>query len=97
VHDRLPELLEGCLLSHEGKPEEAESSGRHAFELAETTDFFIARARARLHLSTTLARAGRDVESAAVAAEGLAIFEAKGDVTGRAWAQRLLDAAGVAA
>ena len=85
-----PGSLEACLLSHEGDLEEAEARGNHALELADTTDYFFARGRARPYLATVLARAGRDSESAALASEGLAIFEAKGDVTGLGWARPLL-------
>jgi tetratricopeptide (TPR) repeat protein len=89
--------LEACLLSHEGAFEESEARGREALELADSTDYFFARGRARLYLATVLARAGRAAESAALANDGLAIFEAKGDVTGFTWSERLLRSAGVVA
>jgi class 3 adenylate cyclase/tetratricopeptide (TPR) repeat protein len=90
-------FLEGCLLAHDVRLTEAEERGRQAIELADTTDFFFARAKPRLYLATTLARAGRESEAVRLGSDGLEIFEDKGDVTGLAWAQRVLDSAGVAA
>jgi tetratricopeptide (TPR) repeat protein len=88
-------FLEGCLLAHDGRVVEAEERGRHAVGLADTSDFFFARAKTRLYLASTLARAGRDSDAARVASDGLGIFEAKGDVTGLAWAKRLLEQQGM--
>jgi hypothetical protein len=88
-------FLEGALLAHDGNLVEAEEQGRRAVELADTTDHFFERANARLHLASTLARMGKNAEAAALAAEGLGIIEAKGDVTGLARGRRLLEAAEV--
>ena len=88
------ECLEACLLSHAGETEEAEARTRKALSLADTTDFYFARGATRLYLATILARAGREADSAALASDGLAIFDAKADVTGLAWARRLLDGPG---
>jgi tetratricopeptide (TPR) repeat protein len=83
--------IESCLLAREGRFAEAERAGRRALELAESSDFFFARARGRLYLASALAVAGRDVESAGLASEGFAILDAKGDRTGYRWAEKVLD------
>jgi class 3 adenylate cyclase/tetratricopeptide (TPR) repeat protein len=83
-------FLDGVLLAQEDRLTEAEEQGRRALTLAEKTDFFFVRARARFYLASTLARAGNAAESRSLAADGLALFSAKGDVTGRAWAERVL-------
>ena len=64
---------------------------REAVALADTTDHFKSRAYARLHLAATLARTDRDAEAASLSEEGLAIVEAKGDLTGLDMARRLLE------
>jgi class 3 adenylate cyclase/tetratricopeptide (TPR) repeat protein len=78
------EFLEAMLLREDGRLDEAEQRGRLAVELADRTDHFISRGHARLHLATTLARAGRHGEASEFAAEGFGIIEAKGDITGLA-------------
>jgi hypothetical protein len=87
--------LEACLLAADGTLVEAEQEARRALELADTTDFFFARMRARLFLAVVLARAGKDGESAQHAADGLAVLEAKGDTTGRILALEVLEQGGV--
>ena len=99
-HDDVTNLIHlhlSRVLAHEGRLEEAEEEGRRGLDLADTTDHFSQHAWARVYLSTILAHAGRDAEAAALAAAGLAIIEAKGDVTGLQGAQRLLEREGVAA
>jgi class 3 adenylate cyclase/tetratricopeptide (TPR) repeat protein len=86
------EGLEGGLLSQRGNHEEAEEHGRRAIALAETTDFFFARAWSRLMLAETLALGGRMEEAVSEAAIGLAHYDAKGDVTGSARARARLAA-----
>jgi tetratricopeptide (TPR) repeat protein len=88
-------FLEGALFAHDGRLDAAEEEGRRAIDLADTTDHFNERAYARLYLAATLARAGRSSEASALAAEGLGIVEAKGDVTGLVQARRMLAEAGV--
>jgi hypothetical protein len=95
AHDDVTNLihlhfLEGGLLAREGRLEEAEEEGRKALALAETTDHVDQRAASRFYLAFTLARSGGHGEAAALANEGLAIIEAKGDVTGLALARRRL-------
>jgi class 3 adenylate cyclase/tetratricopeptide (TPR) repeat protein len=84
-------FLEGALLAHDGRLEEAEPEGRRAVDLADTTDHVDQRATARIYLAITLARAGRRSEAVVLANEALALFEAKGDVTGLALARRRLE------
>ena len=87
--------LGGGLLARRGRHEEAEVHVRRAVELAETTDFSEARAWARLMLAETLALAGRIGEASEQAAEGLAQYDAKGDVTGAARARERLVTLGI--
>jgi len=89
--------LEGGLLAQRGSHDEADLRARRAVELAETTDFFEIRAWARLMLAETLALAGRMDEASEQAAEGLAHYDAKGDVTGAARARERLDVLGISA
>jgi tetratricopeptide (TPR) repeat protein len=84
-------FLEGALLAQDGDLVAAERTGREAVALADTTDHFKSRAYARLHLAATLARTDRDAEAASLSEEGLAIVEAKGDLTGLDMARRLLE------
>jgi class 3 adenylate cyclase/tetratricopeptide (TPR) repeat protein len=88
-------FLEGALLAHDGRFDEAEQEGRRAVDLADTTDHFHERASARLYLAATLARAGRPAQAGVLASEGLAIIEAKGDATGLVQARRMLEEARV--
>jgi tetratricopeptide (TPR) repeat protein len=88
-------FLEGGFLAHDGRLDEAEEEGRSAIHLADTTDHVDQRATARLYLAITLARAGRRAEAADVGNEGLALIDAKGDVTGLALARRRLETHGV--
>jgi class 3 adenylate cyclase/tetratricopeptide (TPR) repeat protein len=88
-------FLDGALLAHDGRLEEAEPEGRRAVDLADTTDHVDQRATARIYLAITLARAGRRAEAVALANEAFALVEAKGDVTGLALARRRLERGGV--
>ena len=88
-------FLDGAVLAHDGRLDDAETEGRRAVDLADTTDHVDQRATARIYLAITLARAGRVGEAAALANEGLALIEAKGDVTGLALARRRLERGGV--
>jgi class 3 adenylate cyclase/tetratricopeptide (TPR) repeat protein len=89
------EGLDAGFSAREGRHEEAETSVHRALELAETTDFFEARAWARLMVAETLALGGRSPEAVEAAAEALAIHEAKGDVTGAARARERLVELGI--
>ncbi len=87
---------EAHLAAGEGRLEDAERLARRSLELADTTDFFGARGmRARGSLAEILALCGKRDEAAAVASEGVAIHEAKGDVTGAAAVREQLSRAGV--
>ena len=90
------EGLEGGLLALRGSHDEAEGHARRAVALADTTDFYFARAWSRLMLAETLALAGRMAEAVSEAATGLAHYEAKGDVTGAARARDRLAKLGIA-
>ena len=85
----LCDAIEGGLLAREGRLDEAEARARHAVTLTEGIDFREARAIARRYLAEVLLLAGRTDEARALAAESLAIREAKGDVTGAARAREL--------
>jgi class 3 adenylate cyclase/tetratricopeptide (TPR) repeat protein len=89
--------FEGGLLARRGSHGDAEEHARRAVALAETTDFYIARAWARLMLAETLALAGRMDEASEEAAAGLVHYDAKGDVTGAVRARERLDELGIQA
>ena len=84
------------LAAREGRLEEAERLARRGLELADTTDFFGARGmRARGTIAEILELCGKADEAAAVAGQGIAIHEAKGDVAGAAALREQLSRAGV--
>ncbi len=87
--------LQGALLARRGRHDDADEHARRAVASAETTDFYVVRAWARLMLAETLALAGRMDEAAEEAVAGLAHYTAKGDVTGGAHARERVDALGI--
>jgi ATP/maltotriose-dependent transcriptional regulator MalT len=87
---------ESRVLARRGRAEEALSLARRAVAAADTTDYFDLRSRARLALVEVLVTAGRRDEVEVVASEIVSIHEAKGDVTGLAWARGRLEHLGVA-
>jgi class 3 adenylate cyclase/tetratricopeptide (TPR) repeat protein len=78
------DTIEGSILAREGRLDEAEARTRHALELTQGIDFCEGRAMARRYHAEVLFLAGTRGEAETVAAESLAIREAKGDVTGAA-------------
>jgi class 3 adenylate cyclase/tetratricopeptide (TPR) repeat protein len=89
------DALEGCVLAHEGRHDEARSLVDRALEVAETMDYFFIRAGVRLHLAEVNSLAGRSSEATTAAAEALRLFSDKGDMTGGERARERLDRAGV--
>ncbi len=89
------DAIEGCLLSQEGRHEEAEASIRRAVDAVETTDFFFARADVRLLHAETLSAADEAETASRAAAFALGLFDEKGDITGAARARERLDALGI--
>jgi class 3 adenylate cyclase/tetratricopeptide (TPR) repeat protein len=87
--------LEGALHAADGRFTDAEAEGRHALELADTTDYFFMRAWTRLLLAETFSRAGRGEESSSLVSEALTIEVAKGDVTLAARTRERMDALGI--
>jgi hypothetical protein len=77
-----------------GELADALALARRAVEGWDETDFFDLRSKIRLALAEVLACAGDTDEVERLADEVLAIHEAKGDVTGRAWARRRLESLG---
>jgi tetratricopeptide (TPR) repeat protein len=67
-------------LAGRGLTEEAEVLAREAVALAETTDFLNDRADAMFDLATVLREAGRLKDARAAFAEGLRLYELKGNV-----------------
>ena len=77
--------VESLLAAKAGDLDEAERLARNAVERADTTDFYGLRgSRSRGVLAEILARRRMTDEAAAVAAEALALHDAKGDVAGAA-------------
>jgi tetratricopeptide (TPR) repeat protein len=89
------DYLEGCLLAGAGLHEEASALARTAVQRADTTDYYFARAESRLFLAEAMSLAGNAGEAVTSAAEGLVLFDAKGDLTGGARARERLDELGI--
>jgi len=90
------DALEGAVHAGEGRLTEAQAAGRRALDLAETTDFFFVRAWVRVVLADTLSRTDGRAEASTLAAEALAIVDAKGDLAGGARIREHLDRLGIA-
>ena len=67
------------ILARQGRIEEAEELAREAVKVGELTDFMNTRADALIDLAQILQRAGQVDEANAVVAEGLALYEQKGN------------------
>ncbi len=89
------DALEGSLLAHDNRYDEAEALFRQAVDRVETTDFFFARADVRLLHAEALLRARETTAASQEAALGLALLDEKGDVTGAVNARKRLDELGV--
>jgi tetratricopeptide (TPR) repeat protein len=89
------DAIQGCLLARDGRLDEGEARARHAVELTESIDFFEGRALARRYLAEVLAVAGRTPEAEELAAEALAIRDAKGDVTGAVRTRQIFERLGL--
>jgi class 3 adenylate cyclase/tetratricopeptide (TPR) repeat protein len=89
------EALEGCLLSHEERHEEADALLRGALDRSRTTDYYFVRAEIPLFHAEVLSRAGDAEGAARSAAHGLGFLEAKADVAGLARARERLDRLGI--
>jgi tetratricopeptide (TPR) repeat protein len=85
------DALEGFLLAVAGSADQSEQLSARAVELADTTDFYEARAHAYEWRARTLALLDKPAEARKAAATALAIYEAKGDRPASAWARELLD------
>ena len=73
------DALEGCLLAHDGRHEEAEALLRGAVDRVQTTDYYFVRAEIPLFHAETLARAGEAAAASRAAALGLGVLDEKGD------------------
>jgi len=90
------DAIDGCLLSQQGRHEEADVLLRRAVEGVQQTDFFFARADVQLQYAEVLARAGNASAASQAAALGVSYLEDKGDITGVARARERLDRRGIA-
>jgi class 3 adenylate cyclase/tetratricopeptide (TPR) repeat protein len=86
--------LEGRMLARRGRLDEGIARARRGLEAAEEMDLFELRSQARLALAEVLSLAGQPDEVDRLAEEVLAIHEAKGDVSGLAWARSRLESLG---
>ena len=91
----LADAIEGCLLSHDDRHDEAEVRFGQAVAAVETTDFFFARADVRLLHAEALSRAGEAAAASGTAALGIGILDEKGDITGAARARSRLAEFGI--
>jgi len=89
------DALEGCLLSHADRHEEAEALLQSALQRVETTDFVWARSTVRLWHTETLCRAGESAEAARSAARAVALLDDKEDLTGAARSRERLAELGI--
>jgi tetratricopeptide (TPR) repeat protein len=89
------DMLEARMLARRDDLDGAMAVARRALGTVDEMDFFDLRARARLVLAEVLARSGQQDELQRVAADVLRIYDAKGDITGGAWARRRLEQLGV--
>ena len=89
------DATEARALVRRGRTEEAVLLARRAAAAADSTDYFDLRSRSRLALAEVLRSVGDQAESDVIATGVLSLHEAKGDVTGRAWAERRLELLGV--
>ncbi len=92
----LADAIDGCLLSQEGRHEEADVLLGRAVEGVQQTDFFFARADVQLLYAEALSRAGDASAASQAAALGVAYLEDKGDITGTARAHERIDRLGIA-
>jgi tetratricopeptide (TPR) repeat protein len=92
----LLDSIEGCLLAREGRLEEALWQCRSAIEHTSGMDGLEALAAPRRYLAEALCLAGQTDEARTVAAEAIAIREAKGDMTGAARTREALEQIGLA-
>ena len=74
------DMIEGAVLAHAGKLDEAEVASRRSTDLAETIDYVYARPLAHAYLAETLALAGRQDEAIEHANTAMEILAAKGNV-----------------
>jgi tetratricopeptide (TPR) repeat protein len=78
------DMLGGLLHTRRGEHEQAEQRARQALTLAESTDFYFARAATRTYFAEILVQMGRSEEAAEMAAQAFEILEAKGDIAAAA-------------
>ena len=89
------DALDGCLLGHDGRFDEAQRLVADVLERVERTDFFNLRAEIRIFMSEVLALNGKIDAATAFAEEALEIRAAKGDVTGAARTRERLATLGI--
>ena len=89
------DAMEGAVLAHAGKLDDAEAAGRRSVELADTTDFVYARPFAHSYFAETLALNDKQEEAMSHATTAMEILEAKGNVMLAARLRERLAAVGV--
>jgi len=87
--------LEGTVLAHEGRHEEAEVSGRKAVQLADTTDYVYARPVAHAYFAEMLVLSGKQDEAKEHAATAMEILAGKGNIMLAARFRKRLAAVGL--
>ncbi len=88
------DALEGLLAARRGDCLEGERLARRAVELIAGSDFYDHAGGHRMLLARTLVECGKPGEARDLAAEALAIYEAKGDRPAAGWARDVLNTLG---
>jgi tetratricopeptide (TPR) repeat protein len=78
------DAIDGCLLAHQGRHDDAGVLLERAVEGVERTDFFFARADVHLMQAEALSLAGGAAAASRAAAIALGVLAEKGDITGAA-------------
>jgi hypothetical protein len=82
--------VEGLLAARRGEHAEGERLAQMGNAMLAESDFYDSTGGARMTLARTLVECGKPKEARALAAEALAIYEAKGDEPAADWARELL-------
>ena len=89
------DAIDGCLLAHQGRHDDADVLLRRAVEGVEKTDFFFARGDVHLMHAEALSLAGDATATSRAAALALGVLDEKGDITGAARMRERVERLGI--